>query len=92
MNELIGFSHAAAEIEQVSGLFQEKQAELQTAVLRVEQLSLQLEDLRRGKLNGIQTALGGQVTGTAALELRKLYQELQVQHSTNTSNARRMLL
>lgn len=74
------FSHAAAEIEQVSSLFQEKQAELQAAVLRVEQLSLQLEDLRRGKLNGIQTTLGGQVTGAAALELRKLYQELQVKY------------
>ena len=71
-------SCAAVEIEQVSSLFQEKQAELQSAVLRVEQLSLQLEDLRRGKLNGIQTVLGGQVTGVAALELRKLYQELQV--------------
>lgn len=67
----------ASEIEHISGLFQEKQAELQAAVLRVDQLSQQLEDLRRGKLNGLQT-LGGQVTGTAALELRKLYQELQV--------------
>ncbi|XP_057678858.1 protein phosphatase 1, regulatory subunit 13Bb isoform X2 [Corythoichthys intestinalis] len=73
----------SAEIEQVSGLFQEKQAELQAAVLRVEQLSLQLEDLRRGKLNGIQTTLGGQVTGTAALELRKLYQELQIRNKLN---------
>ncbi|XP_037606636.1 protein phosphatase 1, regulatory subunit 13Bb isoform X5 [Sebastes umbrosus] len=73
----------SAEIEQVSGLFQEKQAELQSAVLRVEQLSLQLEDLRRGKLNGIQTALGGQVTGAAALELRKLYQELQIRNKLN---------
>ncbi|XP_036942612.1 protein phosphatase 1, regulatory subunit 13Bb isoform X2 [Acanthopagrus latus] len=73
----------SAEIEQVSGLFQEKQAELQSAVLRVEQLSLQLEDLRRGKLNGIQTGLGGQVTGAAALELRKLYQELQIRNKLN---------
>lgn len=73
----------SAEIEQVSGLFQEKQAELQAAVLRVEQLSLQLEDLRRGKLNGVQTALGGQVTGAAALELRKLYQELQIRNKLN---------
>lgn len=80
MFDFVGFLfwHPAAEIEQVTSLFQEKQAELQTAVLRVEQLSLQLEDLRRGKLNGIQTGLGGQVTGAAALELRKLYQELQV--------------
>ncbi|XP_028252936.1 protein phosphatase 1, regulatory subunit 13Bb isoform X5 [Parambassis ranga] len=73
----------SAEIEQVSSLFQEKQAELQAAVLRVEQLSLQLEDLRRGKLNGIQTTLGGQVTGAAALELRKLYQELQIRNKLN---------
>ncbi|XP_077408600.1 protein phosphatase 1, regulatory subunit 13Bb isoform X2 [Vanacampus margaritifer] len=73
----------SAEIEQVSGLFQEKQAELQAAVLRVEQLSSQLEDLRRGKLNGIQATLGGQVTGTAALELRKLYQELQIRNKLN---------
>ncbi|AWP20004.1 putative apoptosis-stimulating of p53 protein 1-like [Scophthalmus maximus] len=73
----------SVEIEQVSSLFQEKQAELQSAVLRVEQLSLQLEDLRRGKLNGIHTALGGQVTGTAALELRKLYQELQIRNKLN---------
>lgn len=81
-------TYSAAEIEQVSGLFQEKQAELQTAVLRVEQLSLQLEDLRRGKLNGIQNALGGQMTGAAAIELRKLYQELQVLHSRTISNAK----
>lgn len=72
----------------MSGLFQEKQAELQAAVLRVEQLSLQLEDLRRGKLNGVPTALGGHVTGAAALELRKLYQELQVLHGTHTAPPR----
>ncbi|XP_024912879.1 protein phosphatase 1, regulatory subunit 13Bb isoform X3 [Cynoglossus semilaevis] len=73
----------SVEIEQVSSLFQEKQAELQAAVLRVEQLSVQLEDLRRGKLNGLQTNLGGQVTGAAALELRKLYQELQIRNKLN---------
>uniref|UniRef100_A0A8C2KWS4 Apoptosis-stimulating of p53 protein 1-like n=1 Tax=Cyprinus carpio TaxID=7962 RepID=A0A8C2KWS4_CYPCA len=72
----------SSEIEHISGLFQEKQAELQAAVLRVDQLSQQLEDLRRGKLNGLQT-LGGQVTGTAALELRKLYQELQIRNKLN---------
>ncbi|XP_037541776.1 protein phosphatase 1, regulatory subunit 13Bb isoform X1 [Nematolebias whitei] len=76
-------SNLSAEIEQVSGLFQEKQSELQAAVLRVEQLSLQLEDLRRGKLNGVQTGLSSQVTGVAALELRKLYQELQIRNKLN---------
>ncbi|XP_029705281.1 protein phosphatase 1, regulatory subunit 13Bb isoform X2 [Takifugu rubripes] len=72
-----------SEIEQVSRLFQEKQAELQSAVLRVEQLSVQLEDLRRGKVNGNQNTLGGQVTGAAAIELRKLYQELQIRNKLN---------
>ncbi|XP_051953900.1 apoptosis-stimulating of p53 protein 1-like isoform X2 [Xyrauchen texanus] len=72
----------STEIEHISELFQEKQTELQAAVLRVDQLSQQLEDLRRGKLNGLQT-LGGQVTGTAALELRKLYQELQIRNKLN---------
>lgn len=74
---VLGFFLLAAEIEHISGLFQEKQAELQAAVLRVDQLSQQLEELRRGRLNGLQ-GLGSHVTGTAALELRKLYQELQV--------------
>ena len=46
-----------AETEQVSSLLQEKQSELQTAVRRVEQLSLQLEELRWGKLNGLHLHL-----------------------------------
>ena len=61
----------------MSGLFQEKQAELQSAVLRVDQLTQQLDDLRRGRLNGLKP-LGAPLSGSAALELRKLYQELQV--------------
>ncbi|XP_061087878.1 protein phosphatase 1, regulatory subunit 13Ba isoform X2 [Conger conger] len=72
----------SAEIEHINGMFQEKQQELQSAVLKVDQLTQQLEDLRRGKLNGLQT-LSGQVTGTAALELRKLYQELQIRNKLN---------
>ncbi|MBN3301197.1 ASPP1 protein, partial [Amia calva] len=72
----------SAEIEHINSMFQEKQEELQSAVLKVEQLTQQLEDLRRGKLNGLQ-ALSGQVTGAAALELRKLYQELQIRNKLN---------
>ncbi|XP_046907020.1 protein phosphatase 1, regulatory subunit 13Ba isoform X2 [Hypomesus transpacificus] len=72
----------SAEIEHVSGLFQEKQAELQSAVLRVDQLTQQLDDLRRGRLNGLQP-LGAPLSGSAALELRKLYQELQVRNKLN---------
>nr|DBA14470.1 TPA: hypothetical protein GDO54_005433 [Pyxicephalus adspersus] len=72
----------SAEIEHVSDMFQEKQQELQAAVLKVEQLTQQLEDLRKGKLNGFQ-AYNGQMTGPAALELKKLYQELQIRNRLN---------
>ncbi|XP_055721242.1 protein phosphatase 1, regulatory subunit 13Ba isoform X2 [Salvelinus fontinalis] len=79
----------SAEIQHVSGQFQEKQAELQSAVVKVDQLTQQLEDLRRGRLNGLQP-LGGPLTGTAALELRKLYQELQVRNKLNTEHSGRL--
>ncbi|XP_068436231.1 apoptosis-stimulating of p53 protein 1-like isoform X2 [Clinocottus analis] len=89
----------SAEINHVSSLFQEKQAELQSAVVKVDQLTQQLEDLRRGRLqlNSIAPAQGphtgsqgphaGQkgspLSGPAALELRKLYQELQARNRHN---------
>ncbi|XP_072545078.1 protein phosphatase 1, regulatory subunit 13Ba isoform X2 [Salminus brasiliensis] len=72
----------SAEIEHVSNLFQEKQAELQHAVLKVDQLTQQLDDLRHGRLNGLQP-VGAPLSGTAALELRKLYQELQIRNKLN---------
>lgn len=56
---------AVEEIEQMNGLFQQKQRELLMAVSRVEELSKQLETLRSGKLDEIT-------------ELERLYKELQV--------------
>ncbi|XP_076156619.1 protein phosphatase 1, regulatory subunit 13Ba isoform X8 [Alosa pseudoharengus] len=79
----------SAEIEHVSNLFQEKQAELQAAVLKVDQLTQQLDDLRRGRLNGLQP-LGGPISGTAALELRKLYQELQIRNKLNQDQSSKL--
>ncbi|XP_068607684.1 apoptosis-stimulating of p53 protein 1-like [Brachionichthys hirsutus] len=85
----------SAEIDHVSNLFQEKQAELQSAVVRVDQLSQQLDDLRRGRLqlhsaapaqglpNGSTGQKGSPLSGPAALELRKLYQELQARNRHN---------
>ncbi|XP_056623558.1 protein phosphatase 1, regulatory subunit 13Ba isoform X2 [Triplophysa dalaica] len=70
----------SAEIEHVSSLFQEKQSELQSAMLKVDHLTQQLDGLRRGRLNGLP---GGPVTTNAALELRKLYQELQIRNKLN---------
>ncbi|MGH0148996.1 UNVERIFIED_CONTAM: hypothetical protein FKN15_051983 [Acipenser sinensis] len=75
-------SNLSAEVEHINAMFQEKQLELQSAVLKVDQLSQQLEDLRKGKLSGFQS-FNGQVTGAAALELKKLYQELQIRNKLN---------
>ncbi|XP_037097799.1 apoptosis-stimulating of p53 protein 1 isoform X3 [Syngnathus acus] len=85
----------SAEIEHVSSLFQEKQAELRSAVTRVDQLTQQLEDLRNGRLqlHSIASQQGAPnrgagtkapaPSGPAALELRKLYQELQARNRHN---------
>lgn len=96
----------SAEIDHVSSLFQEKQAELQSAVIRVDQLTQQLEDLRRGRLQlhsgapghgaptGPQGAgtghKGSSLSGPAALELRKLYQELQARNRQNLEQSSKL--
>nr|XP_020479108.1 apoptosis-stimulating of p53 protein 1-like isoform X3 [Monopterus albus] len=96
----------SAEIDHVSSLFQEKQAELQSAVIRVDQLTQQLEDLRRGRLqlhsvapaqgapSGSHGAAPGQkgspLSGPAALELRKLYQELQARNRHNLEQSSKL--
>uniref|UniRef100_A0AAQ5Y3J6 SH3 domain-containing protein n=1 Tax=Amphiprion ocellaris TaxID=80972 RepID=A0AAQ5Y3J6_AMPOC len=93
----------SAEIDHVSSLFQEKQAELQSAVIRVDQLTQQLEDLRRGRLQlhssqgaptGPQGATtghkGSPLSGPAALELRKLYQELQARNRHNLEQSSKL--
>ncbi|XP_036162253.1 apoptosis-stimulating of p53 protein 1 isoform X3 [Myotis myotis] len=72
----------SAEIERFSAMFQEKKQEVQTAILRVDQLSQQLEDLRKGKLNGLQP-YPGKLTGPAAAELKRLSQELQIRNQLN---------
>ncbi|XP_072346117.1 protein phosphatase 1, regulatory subunit 13Bb isoform X8 [Scyliorhinus torazame] len=72
----------SAEIEHINDMFHEKQRELQSAVLKVDQLTQQLDDLRKGKTNGLQ-AYNGQVPGPAAIELKKLYQELQIRNKLN---------
>ncbi|XP_071327519.1 apoptosis-stimulating of p53 protein 1-like isoform X4 [Trachinotus anak] len=96
----------SAEIDHVSSLFQEKQAELQSAVIRVDQLTQQLDDLRRGRLqlhsvapaHGAPTGSHGATTGQkgsplsgpAALELRKLYQELQARNRHNLEQSSKL--
>ncbi|XP_069028506.1 apoptosis-stimulating of p53 protein 1-like isoform X2 [Embiotoca jacksoni] len=96
----------SAEIDHVSSLFQEKQAELQSAVIRVDQLTQQLDDLRRGRLQlhsvapgqggpagsqgGTAGHKGSPLSGPAALELRKLYQELQARNRHNLEQSSKL--
>ncbi|XP_075879529.1 apoptosis-stimulating of p53 protein 1-like isoform X4 [Nelusetta ayraudi] len=96
----------SAEIDHVSNLFQEKQAELQSAVVRVDQLTQQLEDLRRGRLQlhslapgpgapagspGLPVShKGTALSAPAALELRKLYQELQARNRHNLEQSSKL--
>ncbi|XP_061552362.1 apoptosis-stimulating of p53 protein 1-like isoform X4 [Phycodurus eques] len=96
----------SAEIDHVSSLFQEKQAELQSAVTRVDQLTQQLEDLRKGRLQlhsvasqqgapnrpqGAPTGMkASPLSGPAALELRKLYQELQARNRHNLEQSSKL--
>ncbi|XP_037551274.1 apoptosis-stimulating of p53 protein 1 [Nematolebias whitei] len=89
----------SAEIDHMSSLFQEKQAELQSAVVRVDQLTQQLEDLRRGRLQlqsgttpqGAPTGhKGSPLSGPAAVELRKLYQELQARNRHNLEQSSKL--
>ncbi|XP_042637429.1 apoptosis-stimulating of p53 protein 1 [Orycteropus afer afer] len=72
----------SAEIERFSAMFQEKKQEVQTAILRVDQLSQQLEDLKKGRLSGFQS-YNGKLAGPAAVELKRLYQELQIRNQLN---------
>lgn len=62
-----------SELEAVKALFTEKEKELVMAVAKVEQLTQQLEDIRKERAvqkNGEKSA--------AAIELEKLKQELMV--------------
>lgn len=70
------------EIDQMTGLFQQKQRELLVAVSRVEELSDQLEALRSNRLE--PPPLPHHHTSTA--ELERLYKELQVRSHSRTSS------
>lgn len=69
----ISNSKLVEEIEQMNGLFQQKQRELVVAVSRVDELSRQLEMLRGGKMD-VALEAGPSSTG----ELERMYKELQV--------------
>ena len=70
------------EIEQMTGLFQQKQRELLVAVSRVDELSDQLEALRSNRLEHPLPPPHHHGNSSTA-ELERLYQELQVRRSSS---------
>ena len=69
-------------MEQIKSLFNEKEKELTLAVSKVEDLTLQLDELRNGRMNGLA---GGEYNNNspAFLELEKLRKELMVSYMCN---------
>lgn len=68
---------AASDLDSIRALFNEKEKELSLAVAKVEELTRQLEELKRGR--GANARDQQQhVPSPAALELEKLRRELMV--------------
>ncbi|XP_044228557.1 apoptosis-stimulating of p53 protein 2a isoform X2 [Thunnus albacares] len=65
------------EIEQMNNLFQQKQRELVMAASKVEELSLQLELLKNGKMDNFHD------NQSSVAELDRLYKELQLRNKLN---------
>lgn len=61
-------------MESIRALFNEKEKELSVAVAKVEELTLQLEELQRGR----NSNSGQMPPSSAAVELEKLRAELMV--------------
>lgn len=81
----ISNSKLVEEIEQMNGLFQQKQRELVVAVSRVDELSRQLEMLRGGKMD-VALEAGPSSTG----ELERMYKELQLRNKLNQEQSAKL--
>uniref|UniRef100_A0A671VAD1 Tumor protein p53 binding protein, 2b n=1 Tax=Sparus aurata TaxID=8175 RepID=A0A671VAD1_SPAAU len=82
-------SKLVEEIEQMTGLFQQKQRELLVAVSRVDKLSDQLEALRSNRLEHPLPPPHHHSTSSTA-ELERLYQELQLRNKLNQDQSGRL--
>ncbi|XP_051802374.1 apoptosis-stimulating of p53 protein 2-like isoform X28 [Acanthochromis polyacanthus] len=85
-------SKLVEEIEQMTGLFQQKQRELLVAVARVEELSDQLEALRSSRLEPPlpPAPLPHHHTSSSTAELERLYKELQLRNKLNQDQSVRL--
>ncbi|KAF7650579.1 hypothetical protein LDENG_00123470 [Lucifuga dentata] len=85
-------SKLVEEIEQMTGLFQQKQRELLVAVARVEELSDQLEALRS---NRVESTLAPPLShhhgvSSSTSELERLYKELQLRNKLNQDQSSKL--
>ncbi|XP_070778506.1 apoptosis-stimulating of p53 protein 2b [Enoplosus armatus] len=85
-------SKLVEEIEQMTGLFQQKQRELLVAVSRVEELSDQLEALRSDRLEPPlpPPLLPHHHSTSSTAELERLYKELQLRNKLNQDQSGRL--
>uniref|UniRef100_A0A8C1F8K0 Tumor protein p53 binding protein, 2b n=1 Tax=Cyprinus carpio carpio TaxID=630221 RepID=A0A8C1F8K0_CYPCA len=81
----ISNSKLVEEVEQMNGLFQQKQRELVVAVSRVEELSRQLDMLRGSKMD-VPHEAGPSSSG----ELERLYKELQLRNKLNQEQSAKL--
>jgi len=76
---------SGSDLESLRAVFNEKEKELSVAVAKVDELTRQLEDLRRGNKdspNGtLSNHIGSNGQSTASMELEKLRRELMVSKS-----------
>uniref|UniRef100_A0A3P9I7T3 Tumor protein p53 binding protein, 2b n=1 Tax=Oryzias latipes TaxID=8090 RepID=A0A3P9I7T3_ORYLA len=82
-------SKLVEEIEQMTGLFHQKQRELLMAAARVEELSDQLEALRSYRLDPHLPP--HHPNSSSAAELERLYRELQLRNKLNQDQSGRLL-
>ncbi|XP_029313830.1 LOW QUALITY PROTEIN: apoptosis-stimulating of p53 protein 2-like [Cottoperca gobio] len=82
-------SKLVEEIEQMTGMFQQKQRELLVAVSRVEELSDQLDTLRSNRLEPPLPLPHYHNTSSTA-ELERLYKELQLRNKLNQDQSGRL--
>jgi hypothetical protein len=77
-DDIIAFSVPASELDSIKALFTEKEKELTNAVAKVEELSKQLEELRRGSSVAKDNKTSASTPSLGQGDLERLRQELMV--------------
>ncbi|KAF4519459.1 hypothetical protein B566_EDAN009934, partial [Ephemera danica] len=83
----------ASDLDSIRALFNEKEKELCMAVAKVEELTRQLEEVKRGRANAASSANSAghpAVPSAAALELDKLRRELMYRNKLNEQQCQKL--